>query len=213
MDRSVQAPHKFLQMNTVSLDAQPRTDLGKKATRDLRKGGRVPAVLYGQNEPKHFTLHPQALRPLIYTADFVVAEFSDNGSTSRAIVKDIQFHPVTEEVLHVDFLELTDGVTVKVELPVTFTGTSPGVKGGGKLQQSMRRVKVKASPENLVDQLKLDISSLELGQSIRVRDIDVPEGIEIMSAGATPVATVIIPRALRSAATAEAKAARAAGNE
>ena len=197
-------------MNTVSLDTKPRTDLGKKGTRNLRKSGHVPAVLYGQNEPKHFAVHPQALRPLIYTGDFVVAEFNDNGTTSRAIVKDIQFHPVTEEVLHVDFLELTDGVTVKVELPVAFTGTSPGVKSGGKLQRSMRRVKVKANPENLVDALQLDISGMELGQSIRVRDIEVPEGIEIISAGATPVATVIIPRALRSAATAEAKAARAA---
>ena len=198
-------------MNTVSIDATRREDLGKKATRALRSEGKVPCVLYGQNDPLHFTVSPKALKSLVYTADFNVVELNAGGGSQRAIIKDIQFHPVTEAILHVDFLELTDGVPVKVELPVTFTGTSPGVKSGGKLQRAMRRVKVKANPENLVDNLKLDISELQLGSSIRVRDIDVPEGIEIVSAGATPVATVIIPRALRSAATAEAKAARAAG--
>ena len=107
--------------------------------------------------------------------------------------------------MHVDFLQLVDGQTIKVNLPVRFIGTAPGTKEGGKLAQQLRRVKVKTTPEHLVDELQLDISELKLGHSVRVRDITPVEGVEIMSAGATPVASVIVPRALRSASAGEAE--------
>ncbi|MEM8585085.1 MAG: 50S ribosomal protein L25 [Bacteroidota bacterium] len=200
-------------MEVVAIDAQAREDLGKKAAKATRRDGGVPAVLYGQTDPVHFTLNPLAVRPLVYTPDFKVAEVNLDGKSHKAIVKDIQFHPVTDEIQHIDFLSLTDGHPVKVAVPVKFVGTSPGVRGGGKLQQVMRRIKIKATPEKLVDHLVLSIEGLELGQSIRVRDIDVPEGIEVLNPGASPVATVEIPRALRSAATAAAKAEKAGGDE
>jgi len=189
-------------MITVAVNGTPRTGTGKKATKADRNSGVVPCVIYGGNEAKHFTTGVKAVRGLIYTADFKVAELNIDGSTHRAIVKNVQFHPVTEAIQHIDFLELVEGKPVKVELPVEFIGTSPGVKSGGKLLQNMRRVKVKALPEKLVDVLTLDISEMELGQSIRVRDIKPVEGIEVMVTGATPVAIVEIPRALRSATTA-----------
>lgn len=196
-------------MNTVSINVTPRTDLGKKATKATRREGLIPCVMYGGNDPMHFTTTHNDVKSLIYTPDFKVAEVNVDGGTHKCIIKDVVFHPVKETVQHIDFLRLTDGTPVKVELPVRFKGSSPGVRAGGKLIQSMRRIKVKALPENLVDELVLDIGSLELGDAIRVRDIDAVEGIQVMSPGATPVASVEVPRALRSAATAAATEAEA----
>ena len=194
-------------MEVVKISGEVRENLGKKASKDARKNGRVPAVVYGIGGPVHFSINPLDVRDLVYTPEFKLAELSVGGETYRTIVKDYQFHPVTDELRHIDFLALEDGRTIKVEVPVSFTGTSPGVRGGGKLLVSVRRIKIKTTPEHLVDKLTLDISSLELGQSIRVRDIDPIEGVEIQNPGGQPVATVEVPRALRSAATAEKKAA------
>jgi large subunit ribosomal protein L25 len=194
-------------MDIIKVSGQPREQLGKKAAKSIRREGLVPAVLYGQGDPVHFTVRALDLRDLIYTPKFKLAEVSVGDATHRAIVKDYQFHPVTDELRHVDFLALQDGHPIRVEVPITFTGSSPGVRSGGKLQQSVRRIKIKTTPEHLVDNLTLDVSELELGQSIRVRDIDPIEGVEIQNPGGQPVATVEVPRALRSAATAEKKAA------
>lgn len=187
-------------METVAINGELRTGTGKKASKQDRKSEVVPCVLYGKDGVVHFTTTSAALKPLIYTGDFKLANIQVDGTDSQAIIKDVQFHPVTDEVLHVDFLKLIPNHPVKVEVPVRFKGTSPGVKLGGKLQQSLRRVKIKTTPEKLVDELKVDISTLDMGQSVRVRDLEVGENIEIMVEGATPIATIEIPRALRSAA-------------
>jgi len=186
-------------MVTVAFNADARTDTGKKATKAVRNNGNIPCVMYGGDNAVHFTTHHNDVKKLIYTPDFKIAEVSLNGNTHRAIVKSVQFHPVRESIQHIDFLELIDGKSVNLELPVKFEGSSPGVKLGGKLQQSLRRIKVKTTPENMVDVLVLDVSELELGDAIRVRDLQVPEGIQVMVEPATPVAAVEIPRALRSA--------------
>ena len=196
-------------MEIVAVKGQVRTDVGKKASKAVRKEGRVPCVIYGTQDTLHFSIDPKEVKPLVYTPAFKLAEVELDGATHKCIIKDIQFHPVSDEIVHIDFLALTDGHKVKVEIPVGFQGVSPGMKLGGKLQQNLRRVKVKTTPENLVDQLVLDVSHLELGQSVRVRDIQVGEGIEIMSPAGTPIATVEIPRALRSAASAASKEAGA----
>lgn len=194
-------------MNTVNVTGTPRTDMGKKSTKAARNSGTIPCVMYGGGEVVHFTTTHNQIKSLIYTPDFKVAEINIDGKDYRAIVKDAQFHPVKENILHLDFLRLVDGTPINLELPVKFEGSSPGVKLGGKLQQSLRRIKVKALPENMVDVLTLDVSMLKLGESIRVRDLQVPEGIQVMVSPATPVAAVEIPRALRSAgAAAEAEA-------
>lgn len=198
-------------MNTVAVKGIARTELGKKATKAVRNEGGIPCVMYGNGDPVHFTTTHKDVKKLIFTPAFQIAEINIDGSVQRAIIKSVQYHPVTEVIEHIDFLALVDGQTVKVELPVRFEGVSPGVRAGGRLVQSMRRVKVKTTPEKLVDILVLNIGELELGQSIRVRDIEPIEGIEIMSAPATPVALVEIPRALRSAATAAAKAEKSGG--
>lgn len=192
-------------MKTLEVKGTSRTELGTKAAKAIRREGEIPAVIYSNKEIKHFNTNEKEVRSLIYSPDFAVVQLDLDGTAYRCILKDVQFHPVSEEILHIDFLQLIDGTPVKVEIPVRFKGVSPGVKQGGKLMQTVRKVKIKTIPENLVDELKVDISGLNLGQSVRVRDIEVNKNIEIMSAPGIPLAIIEIPRALRSAAQAAEK--------
>ncbi len=195
-------------MEIIAVNGQARPGLGKKVAKAVRNEGRIPCVLYGGDEVVHFSTTLNEVRGVVYTPDFKVAELSVNGKTYRAILKDVQWHPVSDSIMHIDFLRLVEGHPVKVEVPVRFKGVSPGVRAGGKLQQKLRRVQIKTTPEHLVTEISVDISKLELGQSIRVRDIVIEEpGIEIMSSPGVPVATIEIPRALRSATAAAEKAA------
>ncbi len=194
-------------MQSIAISGNPRVELGKVATKTNRAEGEIPCVLYGMDELAHFTVTKKDVRYLIYTPDFKIAELSLGGNTFRTILKDVQFHPISEDILHIDFLKLTDGQPVKVDVPLRLVGSAPGVKSGGRLIQPVRKVKIKCLPETLVDQVQLDISGLDLGQTSRVRDIIAQEGIEIMMSPSIPAVVIEIPRALRSAATAEAKTA------
>jgi large subunit ribosomal protein L25 len=197
-------------MNAISVSAVERTDLGKTGVKKTRAQGLIPAIVYGNKTPQSIAVNKSDVRGLIFTPDFKIAEVNIDGNVERCILKEYQCHPVTEEILHIDFLRLKDGVDVKVDIPVRFKGTSPGVKLGGKLQQQMRKVRIKTTPEKLIDEVIVDISHLELGDVLRVKDIDVAKSIEIMVNESNPLATVEIPRALKSAAAAEDKAAKAA---
>lgn len=194
-------------MELLSLKGEQRAETGKKASKAVRREGQIPCVLYSSKGVVHFHTTWSEVRHLIYTPDFKVAQLHIGENSYKCIVKDFQLHPVLNDLVHIDFLQLVDGETIKVEIPIRFRGFSPGVKVGGKLQQNLRRVKIKTKPEHLVDQVLVDISSLELGQSLRVRDIDAQSGIEIMNSPGIPVVTIEIPRALRSAAAAAEKEA------
>ena len=192
-------------MNTVTVNGVLRNEVGSKYAREVRKEGKIPCVMYGGENTVHFSTTLADVKGIIYTPDFNLAEVSIDGKTHRCILKEYVMHPVTDEIQHIDFLELVDGKKVKVDIPVQFKGTSPGVKLGGKLLQKVRRVTAKLLPKDIVDVLYVDISNLDLGHSVRVRDIEAPDTIELMNPGATPVASVEIPRALRSAAAAAEK--------
>lgn len=192
-------------MNTIQLSGQKRAETGKKATKAIRKSGAVPCVLYGGDELIHFSVMPLDVRGAIYTPDLHIVEVTVDGATHKCIVKDVVFHPVTDNMMHIDFLRLIPNHAIKLQVPVRLTGASSGVKAGGKLMQKVRRVKVKTTPEQMVTELSVDVSNLGLGQSIRVRDIELTEGVEIMSPGGTPLGSVEIPRALRSAKAAAEK--------
>ena len=194
-------------MKVVQINAEARELMGKKASKNIRKDGKIPAVVYSVNGVSHFSTTAADLKPIVYTPDFKIAEVQLPSGVKKAIVKKIDFHPVTDEILHVDFLELVSGHPVVANVPVKFKGVSPGVKAGGKLISNLRTVKLKAVPEKMVDEVFVDISSLELAQSVRVRDIELPEGVEIKADGSTPVAVIEVPRALKSAATAAKKEA------
>ena len=187
-------------MTSVEIQGNTRSEFGKKGSKVDRNNGNIPAVMYGGNDVIHFTVTPAAVKHLIYTPDFKLADLEIDGKHYRAILKSVQFHPVTDQILHIDFLRLIDKTPIKVEIPLRFKGVSPGVKVGGKLIQQLRKIKIKTTPEFLVDELKADISKLELGQALRVREVIIPNGVEIINNPATPVALIEIPRALKAAA-------------
>ena len=196
-------------METISLNVEAR-DIAEKPAK-VRNAGRIPAVVYGADDNVHISATFNEVKKLIYTPDFKLAEFNVDGKSYKCIIKDVQFHPLTEEIQHIDFLSLKDGHKIKAEIPVRFKGASPGVKLGGKLMQSLRKVKVKIDPKDLIEELFVDISELELGGAVRVRDIELNDNIEMMVNPATPIAVVEIPRAVKSAAAEEEKAAAADG--
>ena len=186
-------------MQVVQVTTQERSDLGKKATKALRKSGHIPAVVYSKNGVTHFSTTHGDVKKLIYTADLKLAELHLTEGAKKALIKDIDFHPVTDEILHIDFIELIPNHSVKANVPIKFKGTSPGVKAGGKLISGLRTVKVKTTPEVLVDELFVDISSLQLSEAVRVRDLELPDGLTVEVDPATPIAVVEVPRALKSA--------------
>ena len=184
-------------MEVLTLNANPRTDFGKAATKAVRNADLIPCVIYGGGDNKHFTLAPLDLRSLIYSPDFKIVEINLSGEMHRCIIKSAQFHPVTDRILHIDFLRLIDNHTIKVDIPIRFDGIAEGIKEGGKLMKKMRKVSIKTIPENLIDKIVLDTADMKLGDSLRIKDLDVSEGIEILNNGNIPVASIEIPRMLR----------------
>ena len=184
-------------METVAIKAQKRDTFGKKANSKIRKQGLIPAVLYAKDGVDHVVVIPKDLKSLVYTSEFKLAELEINGQKHKAIVRDIQFHPVSDAILHIDFLRLIDGVSLTCEVPVIFHGESPGMKEGGTLMPILRTVTLKTTPDRLVDQVSGDISGMELGSSLKVKDLEIPEGIEIMNVSGAPVCVVDIPRAAK----------------
>lgn len=186
-------------MQTFTIDGTPRTEVGKKASKADRVAGRIPCVLYGgSNETVHFTTTLSEVRKLVYSPNFYKVVININGTSKEALLKDITFHPTTEEILHIDFHELIPGVMVNAEIPVNIVGSSEGVKVGGKLLVKIRKLKVKSTPEALKDVIDVDITPLKLGQSIKVKDLP-EQGFQIVNAKSIPIASIEIPRSLRSA--------------
>lgn len=189
-------------MKSLEIVGFKRANLGKKDAKALREESYVPCVLYGGDKQVHFSAPAILFRELLYTPEVHIVDLNIEGDTYRAIVQDSQFHPVNEMLLHVDFLELQPGKEVKMDVPVKFVGTSPGVQQGGKLVTKLRKLKVKALPENLPDSVEVNISDLGLGKSIKVNKVQ-PEGYTILTNPLAPVATVTIPRGLRGQLQAE----------
>jgi large subunit ribosomal protein L25 len=158
-------------MKKVSLSGSVRTSVGTKDAKLLRKEDLIPCVMYGGEEQKHFTVSRLALNKLIYTPEVYEISLDLDGTDHRTILKDIQFHPVSDRVIHADFMQLFEGKAVKVELPVLLEGTSIGVKNGGKLMQHFRKIKVQALPKDLPEMITVDITNLRIGFKIRMGDI------------------------------------------
>lgn len=185
-------------MKTFDLVASRRGEdlVGKKPVKGIRKEGRVPAVLYGGEETIHLVIEEEALRNLVYTPNIYLVNLSIDGQMHKAIMKDIQFHPVTDRILHVDFLEVFDAKPIVMSVPVDLDGYAVGVKAGGKLTKDKRYLKVKATYENIPDRLHIDVSSLRLGKTIQVRELSF-EGLQLMDAPNAVVCAVRLTRAAR----------------
>lgn len=190
-------------MKSFELKGAVRADLGKKAAKAARVSESVPCVLYGATENVHFTVTNSAVRKLIYSPEVFVVDLDVDGNTCKAIMKAIQFHPVNDKVLHIDFLKVTEDKPVAVEIPVKLVGLAEGVKAGGKLALEMRKLKVKAVYTLIPENITLDVTSLGLGKSIQVGAVSV-ENLEILNAKNAVVAQVKLTRAARGAAAAAA---------
>ena len=185
-------------MKTFQLAGQPRPDLGKKASKGLRAGDLIPAVLYGGNDVVHFTVSQEAVRNLVYSPDIFVIDLDIAGKKVKAVLKDLQFHPVTHAILHIDFLEVEAGKPIVMEVPVVLTGHAEGVKAGGKLSLEMRKLKVRAPYNEIPEQLFIDVTELGLGKTIQVGALSF-DGLEITNAKNAVVCAVKLTRAARGA--------------
>ena len=159
-------------MKTIAISGSPRENVGKRDAKELRYEGKVPAVLYGGKEQAHFAVVATELKDAIYSPEASFVEIDFNGSKIKAIIKETQFHPLTDLLLHVDFLQLFDEKEIVMEIPIKLTGTSPGVKMGGKLVQKLRKLRIKALPADMPQTIDVSIAKLEVGNLFRVRDLE-----------------------------------------
>ncbi|MFT3753648.1 MAG: 50S ribosomal protein L25/general stress protein Ctc [Paludibacter sp.] len=186
-------------MKSFDLKGTVRTGLGKKATKAERVAENVPCVLYGTAENVHFTTTVSEIRKLVYTPEVFVVNLEIDGKVTKAIMKALQFHPVTDKVLHMDFLAISEDKPVVVNLPVKLEGLAEGVKAGGKLALEMRNLKVKGLYTQIPENIVIDVTELGLGKTIQVAKVSVPN-LEILNAKNAVVAQVKLTRAARGAA-------------
>ena len=159
-------------MKSITIKGSQRESVGKVATKALRNAGQVPCVIYGGDKPVHFSAEELAFKKLVYTPNVYTASIEVDGQKIAAILQDIQFHPVTDRILHVDFYQLFDDKEVTMNIPVKIVGTSPGVLNGGSLRFPKRKLRVKALPGNLPDFFNADISGLKIGSKLLITEID-----------------------------------------
>ncbi|MBS9774975.1 MAG: 50S ribosomal protein L25/general stress protein Ctc [Tenacibaculum sp.] len=158
-------------MKSITIKGSKREVVGKKATKALRNAEKVPCVLYGGDKPVHFSAEEKAFKSLVYTPNVYTATIEVDGETYPAILQDIQFHPVTDRILHVDFYQLFEDRAITMEIPVRLVGKSKGVMAGGALRHNIRKIKVKALPANLPDFIEADITELEIGNKLYITDL------------------------------------------
>jgi len=161
-------------MKAVSLSGSPRGGVGKKDARLLRDQGQVPCVVYGGKEQTHFSVNEIELEKLVNTSDVYLFDLEAGSYKGRAIIQDIQFHPVTDKVIHVDFLEADDSKPLKVSLPVVLSGSPIGVRNGGRLSFPSKQLAIKGIPSKMPDTIEVEVSEVRIGQSIRVADLEYP---------------------------------------
>jgi large subunit ribosomal protein L25 len=194
-------------MKTVTIEGHLRTEAGKKAARQRRSQENVLGVIYGGATEVNFYAPAKAFKALVYTSEFMLAEVTVDGKTYKCILKDLQFHKVSDDLLHVDLLELVEDKKVVATLPLKMVGVSVGVKAGGKLIVKMKTLKVKALPKDLREFIELDITNLELNGNLRVQDVIAPN-MEILNTPRIPVASVVMTRQLKQEENAAAAPAK-----
>ena len=188
-------------MKTFDLKGEVRDDFGKKAARAYRSEGLIPCVIYGGHEKENlnFVVKNSDVRNLVYTPEVFLVNLDLGKKKVQAIVKEIQFHPVKDTILHIDFLNVFENAPVIIEIPVRLEGLAAGVRAGGKLSLDIRKLKVKGLPANLPEELVVNVEKLELGKSIQVGNLAF-EGLEILNAKNAVVCRVQLTRAARGAA-------------
>jgi len=187
-------------MKSLDIQGKIREVTGKKDSKKLRHEKLVPCVLYGGDAPVHFSVPFSEFRSLVYTPEVYLVNLNIDGSQHQAILQDMQWHPVEEQLVHADFLRVTETKPVKIELPVNIVGTAKGIKTGGKLKVNIRKIKVKGLLKDLPDAIDVDVTELEVGQSIKVGDLKI-KGVEFLAIKSNVIVTVSVTRASKSAET------------
>ena len=190
-------------MKSFELSGVSRTDLGKKATKAVRAEGNIPAILYGGESETAFTVTETSVRNLIYTPDIFAIDLTIDGKACKAIVQDIQFHPVTDKVLHIDFLQVTEDKAIIIEVPVKLEGLAEGVRQGGKLSLEIRKLRVRALYTNVPERLVINVTELGLGKTIQVGQLAF-DNMELLNAKNAVVCAVKLTRSARGAKAAAA---------
>ena len=188
-------------MQTINLKAVARPDFGKAAAKAVRRQGMVPCSLCGNGDTVAFSVDAKAVKPLIYTPNSFIVEFDFDGKVEKAVMREVQFHPVREEILHIDFYRVAEGKPVAIAVPVRLTGTAEGVKVGGKLALSARKLTVSGMLDKLPDEIVVDVTSLGVGKTIFVGDLEY-EGLKFLTPATAAVCAVRVTRASRGAAAA-----------
>ncbi len=183
-------------MKTIEIVGFRRHKLGKTECKRLRESGNVPCNLYGSKGQHAFYAPMFLFKDLVYTPNAYMVDVNIEGTVFRSVLQEIQFHPVSEMIMHADFLYVGDGKTITMEIPVKIVGTAIGITKGGKLVMKVRKLKVKASPDNMPDFVEVNVENLDLGQSIKVGHIQ-QEKFKIMANSSIPVASILIPRAVK----------------
>lgn len=189
-------------MKSITIKGSKRESVGKKATKALRNADMVPCVIYGGDQPLHFAAEAKAFKNLVYTPNVYTASIEVDGNTIPAILQDIQFHPVSDKILHVDFYQLFEDKEVTMNIPVRLVGKSKGVMVGGALRHNIRKMRVKAVPANLPDFIEADITELEIGNKLYVTELK-SDKFTILHPDNTVVAQVRMSRNAQKAATEE----------
>ncbi|MEG2240861.1 MAG: 50S ribosomal protein L25 [Alistipes sp.] len=188
-------------MKTLQVTAVKRDVYGKKASKAVRHEGLIPCVVYGGGETVTFSVDPKAVKPLIYTPNSYIVEINIGGKIELAVLREAQFHPIREEILHLDFYRVQAGKTVSIAVPVRLSGNSAGVKAGGKLMLAARKLMISALSENLPDEIVVDVTTLGVGQTIFVGDLKV-ENVKFVTPATAAVCAVRVTRATRDDGTA-----------
>ncbi|MFM2375951.1 MAG: hypothetical protein RLZZ165_1048 [Bacteroidota bacterium] len=191
-------------MKTVELKGTKRVSTGKSAMKKIRRAGNIPAVIYGQGEPMAVEIDFMAITKVLHSPETYVVNLDLEGTTTQAVIREVQVHPVTDKIIHVDFLRVSDQEAVEVELPIKLSGTSKGVLSGGRLVPMLRKLKVRGLVSQLPDKVEIDISDLDLGKTIRVGEVSL-EGIKVTSPSSAGIAIIEIPRAVKQAEEAAKK--------
>jgi len=180
-------------MKSIEIKAVSRDHFGKKSSNSLRAESNVPCVMYGGEENLHFYAHENAFRKLVYTPEVYLVNLSIDGKNYKAVMKDLQFHPVSDRLLHIDFIQVIDNKPVTINIPIKIIGVSPGIKAGGKLRIKRRSLRIKGMAEDLPDHLNIDISKLQIGQSIKIGDLSF-DNLEIIDNKRAMVVAVAVSR-------------------
>ncbi len=199
-------------MKTIEINAVSRDHFGKKSSNSLRAEKNVPCVMYREEGNLHFYAHENVFRGLIYTPEVYIVSLVVDGKNYSAVMKDMQFHPVTDQLLHIDFMQVSENKPVTIDIPIKITGTSIGVKAGGKLKVRRRKLHVKGLTKYLPDHFVIDITSIDIGQSIKIGDLSY-ENLEIIDNKRAMIISVDVSRISLKDEEAAAPEAEAAAEE